>query len=108
MKCPYCAESVKADAIKCKHCGSDILGVDTSEEKPQKEQSVSLNGGVVNQQYVVDFAARLKAKMPKAKASSIMITFMPEINEVKGNLPPSIQKKFELDLETELLRITKK
>jgi hypothetical protein len=23
-QCPYCAESVKAEAVKCKHCGSDI------------------------------------------------------------------------------------
>lgn len=23
-KCPYCAESVRHEAVKCKHCGSDI------------------------------------------------------------------------------------
>lgn len=32
-KCPACAELVKADAIKCKHCGADLPAV----EKPAEQ-----------------------------------------------------------------------
>ena len=36
-KCPFCAESVRREAVKCKHCGSDL----TTQVAGAKEQSLS-------------------------------------------------------------------
>lgn len=30
-KCPFCAELINKDAIKCKHCGSDIDSITTAD-----------------------------------------------------------------------------
>ncbi|RRV08766.1 hypothetical protein EGJ28_15965 [Stutzerimonas xanthomarina] len=34
--CPYCAEQVHADAIRCKHCGQNLAGA--IEHQPMKDQ----------------------------------------------------------------------
>lgn len=33
-KCPFCAEGVRAEAIKCKHCGSELESIKSVEATP--------------------------------------------------------------------------
>ncbi|SKA79236.1 hypothetical protein SAMN03097719_3204 [Pantoea ananatis] len=102
VKCPYCAEMVKPEAIRCKHCGSDI-----GSNAPSNDASQYLKQGIgkeiaINEESVGQLAESLKTEMPGHTALSIMVTNHDRLNKIKKSMDSDLAKRFDSLLEHKL------
>jgi hypothetical protein len=103
VKCPFCAEMIKSEAVKCKHCGSDVC----EELKKVNENIFSLrsvdhftlfakNGDSfsVNDDAIRKLVDEIKKHSKSTRPGYIFGENQQDINYVKYLLPISVHEEF--------------
>ncbi|UAN60343.1 zinc ribbon domain-containing protein [Serratia sp. JSRIV004] len=103
VRCPLCAELIRSEAVKCKHCGSDISDQMANLHNPsfslrdidyttllvRSDNSVSLDDGVVK-----TLAEVMKKQSKSVYPSHIFAEYQGDVTYVKYLLPSTLQEDF--------------
>ncbi|CDH26355.1 hypothetical protein [Xenorhabdus bovienii] len=104
MKCPFCAEQINVEALKCKHCGSDVQEkIEEITLKKFKPSSVPSEffykrrkDGI---ELIDDRVKELSETLIKANidkdTQEIELHYQSEIESLNKRLPKAIQKQFQ-------------
>ncbi|KYP85836.1 hypothetical protein WB66_05375 [bacteria symbiont BFo1 of Frankliniella occidentalis] len=103
VKCPFCAEFIKVDAIKCKHCGSDVQPTFAEKEikdfNPSEMEIRSFyinrkNGIEINRVALGDLVDKLKNTNPSMSNEDIEKKYQQQVVYLQRQIPKKIREDF--------------